>query len=90
MPGFTAGQNKNRCVHGRPAPAYRLFLRVAIRGAPIQMPSGELLGRIANLLAAERVRPPALDLLPLAEVASAHERLQQGLAKRKQVLQVAD
>ncbi|MCY1534489.1 hypothetical protein D9M68_698630 [compost metagenome] len=53
------------------------------------MPSGELLGRIASLLAAGRVRPPAFDLLPLAEVASAHERLQQGLARRKQVLQVA-
>ncbi|MCY1546050.1 hypothetical protein D9M68_820270 [compost metagenome] len=54
------------------------------------MPSGELLGRIASLLAAGRVRPPALDLLPLAEVARAHEQLQHGRARRKQVLQVAD
>ena len=41
------------------------------------------------LLAAGRVRPPALDLLPLSDVASAHDRLQHGHARRKQVLQVA-
>lgn len=70
------------------AEAARRGLRTAV--AYSRMPSGELLGRIASLLAAGRVRPPALDLLPLAEVASAHERLQQGRVRRKQVLQVAE
>jgi NADPH2:quinone reductase len=70
------------------AEAARRGLRTAV--AYSRMPSGELLGRIASLLAAGRVHPPALDLLPLAEVASAHERLQQGRARRKLVLQVAD
>lgn len=70
------------------AEAARRGLRTAV--AYSRMPSGELLGRIASLLAAGRVRPPAIDLLPLAEVASAHERLQQGRARRKQVLQVAE
>lgn len=70
------------------AEAARRGLRTAV--AYSRMPSGELLGRIASLLAAGRVRPPALDLLPLVEVASAHERLQHGRARRKQVLQVAE
>jgi NADPH2:quinone reductase len=70
------------------AEAARRGLRTAV--AYSRMPSGERLGRIASLLAAGRVRPPALDLLPLADVASAHERLQQGKARRKLVLQVAD
>ncbi|MDH4584839.1 NADP-dependent oxidoreductase [Pseudomonas sp. BN415] len=69
------------------AAAAQRGLRTAM--AYSRMPSGELLGRIASLLAAGRVRPPAIDLLPLAEVAGAHERLQQGRARRKQVLQVA-
>ncbi|MDH4564321.1 NADP-dependent oxidoreductase [Pseudomonas sp. BN411] len=70
------------------AEAARRGLRTAV--AYSRMPSGELLGRIASLLAAGRVRPPALDLLPLSDVASAHDRLQHGHARRKQVLQVAD
>ncbi|MCY1278228.1 NADP-dependent oxidoreductase [Metapseudomonas lalkuanensis] len=69
------------------AEAARRGLRTAV--AYSRMPSGELLGRIASLLAAGRVRPPALDLLPLSDVASAHDRLQHGHARRKQVLQVA-
>lgn len=68
--------------------AARRGLRTAV--AYSRMPSGELLGRIASLLAAGRVRPPALDLLPLAEVANAHERLKRGRVRRKQVLQVAE
>jgi NADPH2:quinone reductase len=36
------------------------------------------------------VRPPRLELLPMADVATAHERLQQGRARTKQVLRVAD
>ncbi|BBT15310.1 NADPH:quinone reductase [Metapseudomonas otitidis] len=69
------------------AEAARRGLRTAV--AYSRMPSGERLGRIASLLAAERVRPPAIELLPLAEVAAAHERLQQGRARCKQVLQVS-
>ncbi|WAG80210.1 NADP-dependent oxidoreductase [Metapseudomonas furukawaii] len=68
------------------AGAARRGVRTAV--AYSRMPSGELLGRIARLLAAERVRPPVLDLLPLADVALAHDRLQHGRARRKQVLRV--
>ncbi|MFC5699550.1 NADP-dependent oxidoreductase [Pseudomonas sp. GCM10022186] len=70
------------------AEAARRGLRTAV--AYSRMPSGEALGRIAALLAAGRVHPPRLEVLPLAEVATAHERLQQGRARTKQVLRVAD
>ncbi len=70
------------------ADAARRGLRTAV--AYSRMPSGEALGRIAALLAAGRVHPPRLEVLPLADVATAHERLQQGRARTKQVLQVAD
>lgn len=62
-------------------------LRTAV--AYSRMPSGEAMGRIARLLASGRVRPPRLEVLPLAEVATAHDRLQQGRARIKQVLHVA-
>ncbi|MDH4553993.1 NADP-dependent oxidoreductase [Pseudomonas sp. BN417] len=70
------------------AAAARRGLRTAV--AYSRMPSGGALGRIAALLAAGRVHPPRLELLPLADVAIAHERLQQGRARTKQVLLVAD
>ncbi|MCY1408221.1 Mycocerosic acid synthase [compost metagenome] len=63
-------------------------LRTAV--AYSRMPSGETLGKIAGLLADGDLRPPRLDVQPLAEVATAHERLQQGRARSKQVLQVAE
>ncbi|UVJ42114.1 NADP-dependent oxidoreductase [Pseudomonas sp. LS1212] len=68
--------------------AARRGLRTAV--AYSRMPSGEALGRIANLLATGRVRPPRLEVMPLAEVATAHDRLQQGQARIKQVLQVVE
>ncbi|MFZ6048353.1 NADP-dependent oxidoreductase [Pseudomonas sp. CR3202] len=68
--------------------AARRGLRTAV--AYSRMPSGESLGRIAALLAAGRVHPPRLEVLPLAEVATAHERLQEGRSRTKQVLQIAD
>ncbi|MNP06919.1 Zinc-type alcohol dehydrogenase-like protein [compost metagenome] len=68
--------------------AVRRGLRTAV--AYSRMPSGEALGRIASLLATGRVRPPRLEVLPLAEVATAHDRLQEGRARIKQVLQVVE
>ncbi|MDA8483141.1 NADP-dependent oxidoreductase [Pseudomonas resinovorans] len=68
--------------------AARRGLRTAV--AYSRMPSGETLGRIAALLAAGRVRPPHFDLLPLVDVAIAHDRLQHGHVRCKQVLQVAE
>ncbi|WP_375740017.1 NADP-dependent oxidoreductase [Pseudomonas boanensis] len=70
------------------AKAAQRGLRTAV--AYSRMPSGESLERIAALLAAGRVRAPRLEVLPLADVATAHERLQQGRARTKQVLLVAD
>lgn len=70
------------------ASAARRGLRTAV--AYSRMPSGETLERIAALMADGRVTPPPLEVLPLGEVALAHERLQQGKARRKQVLAVAE
>lgn len=54
-----------------------------------KMPSGATLQRIATLLAQGQLQPPRLEVLPLAEVATAHTQLQSGQARRKLVLQVA-
>ncbi|MNE40075.1 hypothetical protein D3C80_1340640 [compost metagenome] len=68
--------------------AARRGLRTAV--AYSRMPSGATLERIAALIADGRVIPPQLEVLPLGDVALAHERLQQGKPCRKQVLAVAE
>lgn len=69
-----------------PAVAERLGVRIAV--AYSRMPSGATLQRVADLLASGALLPPRLEQLPLADVAVAHTRLQQGLARTKQVLLV--
>lgn len=70
-----------------PAEVARRGLRTAL--AYSRMPSGATLQKVADLLASGELRPPRLEQLPLADVAVAHERLQQGRARTKQVLLVA-
>lgn len=70
-----------------PAEVARRGLRTAL--AYSRMPSGATLQKVADLLASGVLRPPRLEQLPLADVAVAHARLQQGQARTKQVLLVA-
>lgn len=70
------------------AAAARRGLRTAVTYS--KMPSGENLGKIAALLTSGQVRTPRIETMPLEYVAKAHDLLQSGSAKVKQVLQVAD
>ncbi|MEJ6654485.1 MAG: NADP-dependent oxidoreductase [Pseudomonas sp.] len=77
-------------VAGDPGPdmtaAERRGLRTALTYS--KLPSGPALAEVAELLAAGRVRPPRIDILPLEEVRNALDLLQSGKAKRKLVLAV--
>lgn len=68
------------------AAAERRGLRIALTYS--KLPSGPTLAAVARWLAAGRVQPPRIEILPLEEVHSALDLLQDGKAKRKLVLEV--
>ncbi|MFC7516784.1 NADP-dependent oxidoreductase [Herbaspirillum sp. GCM10030257] len=78
-------------VAGDSGPDHALAATRGLRTAVAfsKMPSGARLGKIAALLENGKVKPPPIEVLPLEHVAHAHERLQQGTAKSKLVLQVS-
>jgi NADPH2:quinone reductase len=79
-------------VAGDPGPNHQQAAERGLRTALAysKMPSGAALGRIAALMAAGKVKPPRIDILPFEQVAEALDRVQHGAARHKQVLQVAD
>ncbi|WP_150696084.1 NADP-dependent oxidoreductase [Pandoraea terrae] len=70
------------------AEAVRRGLRTRV--AFSKMPSGRLLGQIADLLARGQVRVPRIASMPMESVAQAHRMVQDGTHRAKLVLQVAN
>jgi NADPH:quinone reductase-like Zn-dependent oxidoreductase len=62
-----------------------------IRGTAILVrPAGEMLGELAQLIDARKVKPVVSQVLPLAEAAKAHQAIETGHTRGKIVLRVAD